>query len=227
MSREVKMQLLQLYQPFMSTVLLIREGIRPLPPEGVYQALMQLWTESEAAVAKLGWPKALTTDAAFAVCVWADEQLLLSPQAKAIAWRPLQSQLYQTQCGGEEFFSRLDALFSHYALIDEKHHSRRVMDEVLAVFGVCLSCHFKGSYYHSGTPAIQQLRQRINQQLALTSVGFEIFPADDATQWLTTRHWQRFDPFSLLLIAAVLLGTLIVLLVYQELLATEQLSFPV
>lgn len=221
------MQLLQLYQPFMGAVLLISEEAKPSQPEPLCQKLKQLWLETEEAIAKQGWSKTWTTEAAFAVCVWADERLLLSPQASALAWIPLQSQLYQTHCGGEEFFSRLETLFSRYELIEQNHPSRTLLDEVLAVFGACLATQFKGHYYHVGEQPIQQLRQRISQQLALPQgpVVFEVFPKA-ATHHPLIHHGRLFDPWSVLLIIAALLGVLLVMLIYQDLLAIDRLVWP-
>jgi type IV/VI secretion system ImpK/VasF family protein len=218
------MQLLQLYQPFMGAVFLISEGSKPSQPETVCQKLKQLWLATEEAIAKQGWSKTLTTEAAFAVCAWADERLLLSPQASALAWVPLQSQLYQTHCGGEEFFSRLETLFSRYELIEKNHPSRTLLDEVLAVFGACLAARFIGHYYHLGERPIQQLRQRISHQLALSQgpVVFDVFP-QDADQRSLIQPWRLFDPVSGILMVAALLVVLLVILIYQDLLAIDQL----
>jgi type IV/VI secretion system ImpK/VasF family protein len=221
------MQLLQCYQLFMGAVLLISEGPVLSQEEPVCQQLKQLWLETEEAIAKQGWSKTWTTEAAFAVCVWADERLLLSPNAAALAWTPLQSQLYQTHCGGEEFFSRLEALLSRYDLIEKNHSSRPSLDEVLAVFGACLAAQFKGRYYHVGEQPIQQLRQRISLQLALPQgpAVFEVLPKK-ASSHLLVHPWRLFDPFSVLLIVAALLGMLLVMLIYQDLLAIDQFVWP-
>lgn len=77
------------------------------------------------------------SDSLFAISAWIDETVLLSEWPFRVEWQKesLQRIYFHTANGGEEFYSRLDAL-------DTKDTDTR------AIYDLCLSFGFKGTYFN-------------------------------------------------------------------------------
>ena len=101
-------------------------------------------------------------DARFAVYAWADEKILNAPRPDAGDWLPLslQYRYFSTTEGGEQFFSRLDAVLDTFGIAREADGESRdwvqrlelacglsannAVTEVLRVFALCLLYGFRG-----------------------------------------------------------------------------------
>lgn len=101
-------------------------------------------------------------EAYFAVVIWLDERVLCSPLEWVREWRNnlLQTHLFQISVGGEEFFSRLDAI--------EKTNTQLRM-----VYLFCLLMGFHGKYSWQD-PLL--LKQRIEDERSVLPEEWRTWP---------------------------------------------------
>lgn len=100
----------------------------------------------------------------FAVVVWLDEIVLKTSPAWVNEWRisMLQSQIFRTAIGGEEFYTRLEA-------IDV------VNKELRQVHLFCLLMGFQGKYAHKGN---DELQLRISDERKCLPEEWQSWPGD-------------------------------------------------
>lgn len=132
--------------------------------------------------------------ARFAILVWLDEMILRSRLNLSHIWRDnlLQTEYYQTEYGGEEFFQRMDSLSADQISVRQVYLS-------------CLLLGFQGKYHHLD---VDELKKRIRQERcclpeAWREVGSdaEITPINNDDK-MNTFSWKNIDR-CLLLIAVV------------------------
>jgi type VI secretion system protein ImpK len=150
---------------------------------------------------------AAVDEAIFAVCAWADEQIMNAQwEGVSEGWSQtlLQMEYFQTNLAGELFFERLDNL----------------SDEALpaqSVYALCLANGFKGKYVFNLSVQELDLRRQEAMNNALIEVGLlqpgaHTFPSitELSTQRAEpVRDWRRYLPIGLSLLFLVLLAIIL------------------
>ncbi|WP_108650190.1 DotU family type IV/VI secretion system protein [Dongshaea marina] len=222
------MVLLGIYQPFMAAVSLVAEGKCQLESTAIGDWLEELREQTSAQIGRLRGASEWQGDADFAVYAWADEMLLLSEWGVAQGWQPLQMRFFGTNCAGEEFFVRLDSLLAGHRKQQTNPAQLAVVTDLLSIYGACLASGFKGRFYHEGEAHLQQVRNEINECLGYeeSEVLFDVLHDNPTSSRKRIKAWHWIDPLGIALIIGALIGTLVVFLVYHDLLVTELLNWP-
>jgi type VI secretion system protein ImpK len=150
---------------------------------------------------------AAVNEAIFAVCAWADEQIMNAQwEGVSEGWSQtlLQMEYFKTNLAGELFFDRLDNL----------------SDEALpaqSVYALCLANGFKGKYVFNLSVQELELRRQEAMNNALMEVGL-IHPEAHTFPSITElssqraeppRNWRRYLPVGLPLLLLVLLAIIL------------------
>lgn len=150
---------------------------------------------------------AAVDEAVFAVCAWADEQIMNAQwEGVSEGWSQtlLQMEYFKTNLAGELFFERLDNL----------------SDEALpaqSVYALCLANGFKGKYVFNLSVQELELRRQEAMNNALIEVGL-IHPEAHTFPSMTelsgqraepVRDWRRYMPVGLSLLFLVLLAIIL------------------
>lgn len=130
--------------------------------------------------------------ARFAILVWLDEMILRSRGSLSQIWRDnlLQTEYYQTEYGGEEFFQRMDSLSADQISVRQVYLS-------------CLLLGFQGKYYYLD---IDDLKKRILQERGCLPEEWrsimsdaEITPVNDDDK-INTFSWKNIDRYFMLIV---------------------------
>jgi type IV/VI secretion system ImpK/VasF family protein len=150
---------------------------------------------------------AAVDEAVFAVCAWADEQIMNAQwEGVSEGWSQtlLQMEYFKTNLAGELFFERLDNL-SHQALPAQ------------SVYALCLANGFKGKYVFNLSVQDLELRRQEAMNNALIEVGLihpeaHTFPSItelSSQQAEPVRDWRRYMPVGLSLLFLALLAIIL------------------
>jgi len=150
---------------------------------------------------------AAVEEAIFAVCAWADEQIMNAQwEGVSEGWSQtlLQMEYFKTNLAGELFFERLDNLSGEAW-------------PAQSVYALCLANGFKGKYVFNLSVQELELRRQEAMNNALIDVGL-IHPEAQTFPSITelsskraepVRDWRRFMPIGLSLLFLVLLAIIL------------------
>jgi type IV/VI secretion system ImpK/VasF family protein len=147
---------------------------------------------------------AAVDEAIFAVCAWADEQIMNARwEGVSEGWSQtlLQMEYFKTSLAGELFFERLDNLS------EEAWPAQ-------SVYALCLANGFKGKYVFNLSVQELELRRQEAMNNALIDVGLihpEVHTFPSITELSSkrvepVRDWRRYMPIGLSLLFLVLLA---------------------
>ena len=149
---------------YVTLVQLIRQAPADrLPPVGeLREQLLELLDEFNRDATEIGIDEEEIRDARFALAVWADESALRAEWPGREEWHRelLQSRLYRTTRGGNEFYERLGRL-------DSEHHDAR------EVFVLAMLLGFEGQYAGQTTERSAIITQQI-RSLRAGSRGLDL-----------------------------------------------------
>lgn len=196
-------QFCQPYVEFMTQVVTLL-GARKASPNALSAQLRRQIERVKAFSLESRQAPAAVDEAIFAVCAWADEQIMNAQwEGVSDSWSQtlLQMEHFKTNLAGELFFERLDNL-SGEALPAQ------------SVYALCLANGFKGKYVFNLSVQELDLRRQQAMNDALIEVGLihpgaQTFPsiAELSLQKAEpVRDWRRYLPIGLSLLFLVLLA---------------------
>lgn len=215
------MDILSTYQPFMSAVLSVHNGHYSISENDIAEYLDTYREEADKEAKKLFSRDDFFDDAKFAIYTWADEKLLLSDWSKSHPWIPLQARFFNTHCGGEEFFSRLDNILSRYNTIDDspsETYSKQAVKNVLHVYARCLTMGVEGKYFESDKKELGAIKQTVIDTLAPKTEGALFNTTSVVEKRGPLIQWRWLDFFILMLILGSIFGSALIFILYQVLL---------
>jgi type VI secretion system protein ImpK len=199
-------QFCQPYVEFMTQVVTLL-GARKLSPSALSAQLRRQIDRVKAYSLEARQAPAAVDEAIFAVCAWADEQIM-NAQWEGVSekWSQtlLQMDYFKTNLAGELFFERLDSL----------------SDEALpaqSVYALCLANGFKGKYVFNLSVQELELRRQEAMNNALIEVGL-IHPEAQTFPSITelssqpaepVRDWRRYLPVGVSLLFLILLAIIL------------------
>ena len=199
-------QFCQPYVEFMTQVVTLL-GARKLSPSALSAQLRRQIDRVMAYSLEARQAPAAVDEAIFAVCAWADEQIMNAQwESVSEGWSQtlLQMDYFKTNLAGELFFERLDNL----------------SDEALpaqSVYALCLANGFKGKYVFNLSVQELELRRQEAMNNALIEVGL-IHPEAQTFPSITelssqpaepVRDWRRYLPVGVSLLFLVLLAIIL------------------
>lgn len=151
-------RLLDLASEWLLLILTLRGASELNDPAGLRAQLKEQKARFEQAARENGMSAADVESAGYALVVFTDESVLRSKGAARDAWitNPWQLELYGTNVGGEEFFTRLERL--------RRERQHRI--EALEVSYACLAFGFLGKYGLSGPEKVQALLAEVESDIA-------------------------------------------------------------
>ncbi len=199
-------QFCQPYVEFMTQVVTLL-GARKLSPSALSAQLRRQIDRVKAYSLEARHAPAAVDEAIFAVCAWADEQIMNAQwEGVSEGWSQtlLQMDYFKTNLAGELFFERLDSL----------------SDEALpaqSVYALCLANGFKGKYVFNLSVQELELRRQEAMNNALIEVGLihpeaQTFPSItelSSQQAEPVRDWRRYLPVGVSLLFLVLLAIIL------------------
>ncbi|MCL1126465.1 DotU family type IV/VI secretion system protein [Shewanella surugensis] len=215
------MDILSIYQPFMSAVLSVHNGQYSIPANDIAEYLDTYRDKADKEAKKLFSRDDFFDDAKFAIYTWADEKLLLSDWSKSHPWIPLQARFFNTHCGGEEFFSRLDNILSRFDATNDsptETYSKQAIKNVLHVYARCLTMGVEGKYFESDKKELLSIKQTVITALAPDNEGALFNTASAAEKSQPLIQWRWLDFFILMLILSSIFGSALIFILYQVLL---------
>lgn len=199
-------QFCQPYVEFMTQVVTLL-GARKFSPSALSAHLRRQIDRVKAYSLEARQAPAAVDEAIFAVCAWADEQIMNAQwEGVSEGWSQtlLQMDYFKTNLAGELFFERLDNL----------------PDEALpaqSVYALCLANGFKGKYvFNLSVQELALLRQEAMNN-ALIEVGL-IHPEAQTFPSITelssqpaepVRDWRRYLPVGVSLLFLILLAIIL------------------
>jgi len=199
-------QFCQPYVEFMTQVVTLL-GARKLSTSTLSAQLRRQLERVKAHSLESGQAPAAVEEAVFAVCAWADEQIMNAQwEGVSEGWSQtlLQMEHFKTNLAGELFFERLDNL----------------SDEALpaqSVYALCLANGFKGKYVFNLSFQELELRRQEAMNNALIEVGLihpEAYTFPSITELSSqraepVRDWRRYLPVGLSLLFLALLAIIL------------------
>ena len=137
----------------------------------------------------LSLPEEIIQEAKYILTVFADERMMTEGRV----WELQQLANYGSNCGGEEFFIRLEALLDRYSVMDAG------AKELLTLYNCLLALGFRGSFWND-PDHLAKLRSRMNGILEIPS---RIVLINDAEKVRTNRYMSHLDRSTI--VAAVLM----------------------
>ncbi|WP_299491519.1 DotU family type IV/VI secretion system protein [uncultured Shewanella sp.] len=215
------MDILSIYQPFMSAVLSVHNGQYSIPENDIAEYLDTYRDKADKEAKKLFSRDDFFDDAKFAIYTWADEKLLLSEWSKSQPWIPLQARFFNTHCGGEEFFSRLDNILERFHAMDDTPadtFSRQAIKNALHVYARCLTMGVEGKYFGSDKKELLSIKQRVIEALEPNTEGALFNTLSPVEKSPPLIQWRWLDFFMLMLILSAVFGSALIFILYQVLL---------
>jgi type VI secretion system protein ImpK len=187
------MQLVECYFPLFGFISRTRMD-ETLEYASYREAIINHVDQATALSEKVAASEADVHQARFAILVWLDEMILRSRLSLGQIWRDnlLQTEYYQTEYGGEEFFQRMDSLSADQISVRQ-------------VYLTCLLLGFKGKYHHLD---VNDLKKKISQERGCLPAAWREVDSDaeitpiEADDKMNAFSWKNIDR-SLLLIAVV------------------------
>jgi type VI secretion system protein ImpK len=149
----------------------------------------------------LPFPEDVVSEAKYILTVFVDEKMMTGSER----WELLQMKYYQSNCGGEEFFTRLDSLMQRFSVMDSGS------PELLELYNYLLSLGFRGVHWHDTAGVIRALRKKINQILQLPAVPVLSNQTDEHIENKPMRHFDRKSFISILIMLLVFIALLLCL----------------
>lgn len=156
MFSQTRYVLAESFQPLFAYGVMLQKQMANSQPsyQSVREYIMRNFHEAAMNVRSTGIDPRDYDYARFAICCWLDELLLNLPWVHRDEWQRslLQTELYQSMRGGDEFFERLNQLAPDQNTIREVYYQ-------------CMALGFKGRFCHDGDEMILQQLKRSSLRL--------------------------------------------------------------
>ena len=152
----------QPYSHFMVEVTVALDA-KTLSAEELFIALSEGVLNTQATASNFGVAKEAISTALFAVCVWADEQIMNAEwDGVSDVWSNtlLQKEFFNTNLGGELFYEKLDALFGDTMIAHD-------------VYALCLAQGFKGKYVFNLEIQDLEIKRKKAIEVSLVYAGLQ------------------------------------------------------
>lgn len=140
--------------------------------------LSQSFKNTQASAIDFGAQKEAINAALFAVCVWADEQIMNAEwDGVSEIWSNtlLQKEFFNTNLGGELFYEKLDALFGDTMIAHD-------------VYALCLAQGFKGKYVFNLEMQDLEIKKKKAIEISLAYSGLQ---NPSAETFATISHFSK------------------------------------
>ena len=159
---------------------LLKNGNAPNSSSEFNKRIDQFLSQFEKNARNLGKPPQAVSDAKYAFCALMDEIILSSDFSLREEWEraPLQLRMFGEHLAGDRFFDKLEILRADPG----------ANIETLEVFHTCLLLGFQGKYLLEGTEKLNDLINRITQEITQVRGG----KAEFAPNWKLPQRFQQY-----------------------------------